>query len=488
MPKTGLVMPLLDPTQPSASPMTPSADHPSADYQKAIAYLYARINYEKTADSVPYAFRLRRMHELLDRLELHPIAGRGSMVVHIAGTKGKGSTSHMVSSMLTGCGLRTGLYTSPHLNRLEERFQVDGDLPSESEVVGLVDQLASHAEQMAKREVGAPTFFELTTTMALLHFRNRDCQAVVLEVGLGGRLDSTNVCYPSVTAITSIGLDHQHILGNTHAAIASQKAGIIKPGVPIINGVSNPEAHQVIRDVARDQQAPILNVGDDFQCHLSGDKDLSADQNASDWTMKFDYVAGNPAVRSRHGWSLAMDGEHQIANAGVALTIMDVLAQSDVTLPLTAQREALSTCRLPGRVERFHLGPNRDLILDTSHNTDSIASLGHCIAARRMGRPVTIVFGTSRDKDHVTMLQQLCEQADHLILTQYHSNPRYREVADLLAALPNNSTQPMPRIITQSDPRLALQQAISLLAGPQLIVVCGSFFLAAEIRPLLQAI
>ncbi len=396
-------MPSLDPTQASASLMTQSADQPSADYQRAIAYLYARINYEKTADSVPYPFRLRRMHELLDRLDLHGIAGRSSIVVHIAGTKGKGSTSQMVASMLTRCGLRTGLYTSPHLNRLEERFQVDGSVPSEAEVIELVDSLAEHAEQMAEREIGAPTFFELTTTMALLHFRNRGCQAVVLEVGLGGRLDSTNVCYPRVTAITSIGLDHQHILGSTYAAIASQKAGIIKPSVPVVNGVRNVEAHQVIRDVAREQQAPILNVGDDFECIMHV-------QDASHWTMKFDYISHAPCCTIAP-LVLAMDGEHQVANAGVALTIMDLLAETGIALPMSAQRQALATCRVPGRVERLEIGHGRDLILDTSHNTDSIASLCRCIAERRMGRLVTVVFGTSRDKDHAVMLQQLCEQA-----------------------------------------------------------------------------
>ncbi len=321
------------------------------------------------------------MHELLDRLDLHGIAGRSSIVVHIAGTKGKGSTAQMVAAMLTRCGLRTGLYTSPHLNRLEERFVVDNTLPSESEVIELVDQLAVHAEQMAGLEIGSPTFFELTTTMALLHFRNRGCQAVVLEVGLGGRLDSTNVCYPRVTAITSIGLDHQHILGNTYAAIASQKAGIIKPNVPVVNGVRNDEAHQVIREVARQQQAPILNVGDDYQCTAGPQSD------ASRWAMQFDYIAHAPVLHHRTAWSLAMDGEHQVANAGVALTIMDLLAETGIALPMSAQREALATCRVPGRVERFEIGNGRDLILDTSHNADSIASLCRCIAARRMGRP-----------------------------------------------------------------------------------------------------
>ncbi len=488
-------MPSLDPPSQPAIAHDPEASpdpQASADYQRAIAYLYARINYEKTADSHPYPFRLRRMQELLDRLDLHGIAGRDCHVIHIAGTKGKGSTSQMVASMLTQCGLRTGLYTSPHLNRLEERFQVDGQLPGEAEVVALVDQLATHAEQMAQSDVGAPTFFEMTTTLALMHFRQRGCQAVVLEVGLGGRLDSTNVCYPTVTAITSIGLDHQHILGHTHAAIAAQKAGIIKPRVPVVNGVRVAEANQVIRQIAHDQQAPSVNVDEHFRCVPCDDS-----LGAANWTMTFDYLAtssepfgvpGQPSsvkLHNRRGWSLAMDGLHQVANAGVALTIMDLLAQAGVPVPLEAQRLGLANCRVPGRVERFRLGPDRDLILDTSHNEDSIASLCRCIESRRLGRPVTIVFGTSRDKDHGVMLQQLHQQADQLILTQYHSNPRYREIADLLAAVPETTSQRPVQILAAADPVTAVNLACAQACGPQLIVVCGSFFLAAEVRPML---
>ena len=155
----------------------------TSEYAGAIAYLYGRINYERTADTAPYPFRLRRMNELLDRLDLRGIAGRDIPVVHIAGTKGKGSTSAMVASMLSASGYRTGLYTSPHLLKLEERFTVDGQIPSEAEVVQLIDSIRREADQMAASEFGEATFFELTTAIALLHFRNHQCEAAVLEVG-----------------------------------------------------------------------------------------------------------------------------------------------------------------------------------------------------------------------------------------------------------------------------------------------------------------
>jgi dihydrofolate synthase / folylpolyglutamate synthase len=462
----------------------------SQAYEQAVAYLYGRINYERTADTAPYPFRLRRMSELLDRLDLRGIAGSDIPVVHIAGTKGKGSTSSMVASMLTAGGFRTGLYTSPHLVRLEERFTVDGIIAKPEAVVELVHSIRDEIDRMAKTDLGPPTFFEVVTAMALMHFRNSRCQAVVLEVGLGGKLDSTNVCVPAVTAITSIGFDHQHILGNTLAEIAAQKAGIIKSVAPVVSGVIPDEPRQVIEQVARDKQTELIAINRDFSVRYHADPPDQADvstpdaSSADSWMASFDLISHHPRVESRSQWPLPLDGEHQSRNAAVACVILDLLKSRRATVDSGQQRSGLANVRVAGRVERFRVSPQVDIILDTAHNVDSIEALCRCIQKRAKDRPVIIVFGTSRDKEHVPMLSQLCELADHMILTRYHGNPRYRDPLELQRDLPVG-TQVNVTIIDQ--PLDAVQAALDQDAGPKLVVICGSFFLAAEVRPMLEA-
>src|SRR5262245_47284250 len=224
--------------------------------EAGLDWLKGRINYERTV--LPYQSRqlkLDRMRQLLTRLG-QPDAGL--KIVHVAGTKGKGSTSAMIAAMLTAAGYRTGLFSSPHLERIEERFAVEGLPCTADELVTLIDRMKADARAMDEEAAadgdpqGGPTYFELTTAMALLHFVERKTDAAILEVGLGGRRDSTNVCLPEVSVITSISFDHMRQLGNTLASIAREKAGIIKPGVPVICGVTNPEPQQVIADIARD--------------------------------------------------------------------------------------------------------------------------------------------------------------------------------------------------------------------------------------------
>jgi dihydrofolate synthase/folylpolyglutamate synthase len=444
------------------------------DYPAAIEYLYGLINYEKTADSKPYPFRLRRMRQLLEILELQGVAGDDLPVVHIAGTKGKGSTATMVAAMLSASGVRTGLYTSPHLIELEERFVVDGQRASKPEVASLIAAVGQAADHLTTTDAGQPTFFELITAVALLHFKKKACQAVVLEVGLGGRLDSTNVCSPTVTAITSIGMDHQHILGNSLGEIAFQKAGIIKPDVPVVSGVVDREPADVIEQVAVQRGAPLLRCGTDFDFKVAAKLDA--------WGSRFDLASKHPAINDRVDWHLPLDGAHQGRNAALACVILDLLQQSGTNTSTDHQRIGLAEMKCAGRIERFLLADGGEVILDTAHNVDSINALCNCLEQRAAGRTVTVIFGTSRDKDHVPMLNRLCETADRLVLTRYHGNPRYREPDELLAALPpDRSATIRPCPVTA----LAFARQTAMPPEENLIVVCGSFFLAAEVRPLL---
>ncbi len=239
--------------------------------QAALDWLLGRINYERTA-AIPYQERqlkLDRMRQFLTRLG-QPDASL--KIVHVAGTKGKGSTSAMITGILGAAGFHTGLFSSPHLDRIEERFVVDGQPCSAAELVALLDQLRPVVRAMDDEAAsdgepsGGPTYFDITTAMALLHFVERGVDAAVLEVGLGGRLDSTNVCLPAVSVITTISFDHMKQLGYTLAAIAREKAGIIKPGVPVVCGVLEPEPQAVIAEVARAHGCRLIQLGRDFEC------------------------------------------------------------------------------------------------------------------------------------------------------------------------------------------------------------------------------
>jgi dihydrofolate synthase/folylpolyglutamate synthase len=237
-------------------------------YDDALALLWERIDYER-ASGIVYGeseYKLDRMRELLARLG-DPQSS--APIIHVAGTKGKGSTAAMIAAVLSAAGYRTGLFSSPHLTRVEERMAIDGQPCPEGEFVELARRLrpiVAEMDALAARTPGevGPTYFELTTALALLHFAAQKVDAMVLEVGMGGRLDSTNVCASTVAVITSISFDHTRQLGHTLALIAREKAGIIKPGVPVVSGVIADEPRNVIEEVSRRQRSPIVQLGRDF--------------------------------------------------------------------------------------------------------------------------------------------------------------------------------------------------------------------------------
>ncbi len=462
---------------------------------QAMDFLYGRINYERLpAPTKQFPFRLARMRGLLSELD-HP--DQGLAVVHIGGTKGKGSTSTMVAAMLSAAGYRTGLYTSPHLNQLGERFRVDGAVCSDADLIPLIAQVRDAAQRLERDGKGSATFFELTTAIALLHFRTQQCQAAVLEVGLGGRLDSTNVCHPQVTAITSVGLDHQHILGHTVAEIAAEKAGIFKPGVLAISGVADGPAAQVIQSQARQRGAPLWQLGREFS--------VDVDHQQPTWGTSFDYHSHIQDSTDRSHWHVPLEGAHQGRNAAIALAVMDALAScGSLNVPLADQRRGLSQVVCPARIERFTVPASADtctddtctddqvsVLLDAAHNEDSIAALCEVIRRRGQGKRLAVVFGTSHDKDAPAQLRQLLEVTDSLFLTRFHENPRWRDPASLaeLAAAHSAAGGAAVRaseIRVIDLPAEALSAAIQAVGAGGMAVICGSFFLAAELRPLLR--
>ncbi|MEM1069703.1 MAG: Mur ligase family protein [Planctomycetota bacterium] len=453
----------------------------TGEYERSLQFLYNRLNYERQVRGAEdYPFRLQRFIKLLQELDLghflhEPGVDPSVPLIHIAGTKGKGSTATMVSSVLTDAGYRTGLYSSPHLHDLEERFRIDGLPCTPKQLVDLVDSLRAPTTQIEQAD-GALSFFELTTALALLHFQRQHCDVVVVEVGLGGRLDSTNVCAPSVTAITSIGLDHQHVLGHTLEKIAAEKAGIIKSPVPVVSGATQPEVNAVIRDKANTVGAPFYCLGNHFDVDY---------QPASDWGSSAVFRGHRAPLARERRIQLSMEGAHQAKNAAIAAVLIDLLRDRTLVrgkpfqISESAIERGLANCHCIGRTERWLLNDNRMAIVDSAHNDDSIEALCDTLRQRCADRPIVTVFGTSTDKTVEPMLNRLAEVSTRLVLTRFLGNPRYRD-PEQLRPLVSESIRNQTEVV--EDPLRACEIALSSTPPGGTLVVCGSFFLAAECR------
>ncbi|MCU0879913.1 MAG: bifunctional folylpolyglutamate synthase/dihydrofolate synthase [Pirellulaceae bacterium] len=449
-----------------------------SDYNSALEFLLGRVNFERTT-TVPYqsaTFKFDRMRRLL---ALVGDPHLGLKAVHLAGTKGKGSTAAMVAAILRASSRSTGLYTSPHLSRIEERIVIDGVPCSEAEFTGLAAELAEAVGRLVRQpgEVEHdPTFFEVTTAMAFLHFARRKVDAAVLEVGLGGRLDSTNVCQPSVTIITSISFDHTKQLGNTLAEIAGEKAGIIKPGVPCISGELKDEPRQVIERIAAERRAPLWQLGREFDY-------LPANSLAAD-----SLDAASPGERLDYFEPVGSESP-QAANAALAVAGIHRLNDAGWNISPPAIREGLASARVAARIEVVVQRPT--VIVDVAHNVASIEALVAVLAARFTARRRWLVFASSRDKDSAGMLARLLPQFDEVILTQYIENPRAVEPEQLLAlaqqALPLGAAAVRPVLHVAPTPGAAWTQVSTHAGREDLVCITGSFFLAAELRPLVLA-
>lgn len=473
------------------------------DRQSALDYLFGRINYERTSGGVPYRsneFKLDRMRRLLAGLGDPHLALK---VVHIAGTKGKGSTAGMIASILRAAGNRVGVYTSPHLVDLEERMVVDGRQCDAASFVRLVSEVQQVAESMdrdyfAHERRPGPTFFEITTAMAMLHFVRQNVDVAVLEVGLGGRLDSTNVCLPVVCGITSISFDHTKQLGNTLAAIATEKAGIIKPGVPVVSGVVDHEPRNAIESIAAQRQAPLIQRDAHFGASPDG-RPAGVAANSTAAGERLNYWDQFDATRYElDEVTVGLLGSHQIQNAAVAIALARTMNGRGWAVSDQAIRAGLAQVACPARVEIVGRSPTR--ILDVAHNLASIEALVRVLDERFPARRRVLLFASSRDKDTAGMLRLLLPQFDTILLTRYLNNPRAVEPDELLALTQsivkdlsaNEANDPAAApdhrpatIETAADPAAAWQRAQQLAAADDLICATGSFFLAAEIRPLL---
>ncbi len=439
-------------------------------YQQALEFLYNRINYERVQSSAYTTgdFKLKRMRGLLERLG-NPQEKIPS--VHIAGTKGKGSTAVMIASILQAAGYRAGLFTSPHISKFEERMTVNGIQPSEAEIIALVNQMLEPVADL-DQELGGmnPTYFEITTAMAWQYFAQQQADVAVLEVGLGGRLDATNVCRPEVCIITSISRDHTHLLGSEVQQIAREKAGIIKTNVPVISGVVNSPAKEAIAEVCQQRNATLHELDRDF----SYIHDRAATSRA---------IGGQLTVTTLRevidNLPLPLLGEHQAHNASLAVRAAAELADRGWNINAAALRLGLEQVTWPARIEVVRQSPLT--IVDAAHNWASISALIRTLDQHFAGRPRIAIFAATQDKDVQGMLRQLLPCFETVILTCYQSNPRGVPVEELFAMSRLVSERP---VHLAPDPRSAWELANRLAHPEDLICITGSFFIAAETRGL----
>jgi dihydrofolate synthase/folylpolyglutamate synthase len=448
-------------------------------YDQAVEFLFGRINYERVT-GIAFSSddrKLTRMTRLLDRIG-NP--HEGLKVVHIAGTKGKGSTSVMTAAILTASGYKTGLFTSPHVSSFEERMVVDGEPPSSNQFVDLVNRLIEPIEQMDRGSDGpGPTYFELATALAWLYFRDRRAEVAVLEVGLGGRLDATNVCEPYVSVITNISRDHTNVLGSSLAEIAGEKAGIIKAGVPVMSGVAAGAAGNVVEDVCRRQSSPLYRLGREISWRPSREDDSSKSES-NDATRRRPIEVETP-WGMWSGLDIPLRGDHQADNAALAVAAVTLLRSMGVPIPERAVAAGLSNVRWPARIEV--VGQRPTIVVDAAHNWAStralLATLEHDFptASRRI-----LVFAATRDKDVAGMLRLLIPRFDSVVLTQYQTNPRSVPVDELAALLEATAACSCH---TASDPASAWRLTSHLATCDDLICVTGSFFIASELREII---
>ncbi len=439
-------------------------------YQQALEFLYNRINYERVQSSAYTTgdFKLKRMRGLLARLgdpqERIP-------AVHIAGTKGKGSTAVMIASILQAAGYRVGLFTSPHISRFEERMTVNGLQPSELEIVALVNEMLEPVADLDQESGGmSPTYFEITTAMAWQYFAQQRADIAVLEVGLGGRLDATNVCRPEVCIITSISRDHTHLLGSEVHQIAREKAGIIKANVPVISGVVNSPAKEVVEEVCELRDAPLRELDRDFHYHH--------DRTATSRAIGGQLTVTSPQ-QTADDLPLPLLGEHQAHNATLAVMAASALVERGWKIESSALRLGLEQVTWPARIEVVRQSPLT--IVDAAHNWASISALIQTLEQHFTDRSRIAIFAATQDKDVQGMLRQLLPCFETVILTCYQSNPRGVPVEELYA---------MSRLVSERhvhlapEPRAAWELANRLASPTDLICITGSFFIAAEIRGL----
>lgn len=424
-------------------------------YNQALDYLYSFVDYslKKSSELAAANFDLSRMR---DFLALLGDPQNASPAIHVAGTKGKGSTSALCASALQAAGYKTGLYTSPHLLDFCERIQINGQPIPHAALADLVDEIRPAVQKIARL-----TTFELTTALGFLYFARQGCSAAVIEVGLGGRLDATNLLTPRVSVITALSYDHTAVLGDTLEKIAAEKAGIIKTGIPVVSAPQSPQALSTLTAIAAQRRAPLTLIGRDLAF-----APLQHSLRGQSFRL-------GPAAE----FHIPLLGAHQIENAACAYA---ALKNSGLALSEEALRAGFAAVRWPCRFEIFQL-ENPPIILDSAHNEDSFRRLAQTLREYFPGRPVVLLLGISEDKHLAAMLAAMHGIITRLIVTR-SLHPRALEPEKIIpqaeqAGLNCEALTPVEAAVARGLAVARQENAVLLSAG--------SMFVTAAVKEIL---
>jgi len=458
-------------TAPNARRSVKERSTPAVDittFPNAVRYLMERVDFERQRiiRYDEHSFKLDRMRKLLDLLG-NP--HQQVKMVHVGGTVGKGSTVNMIASMLQGCGYAVGQYTSPHVVDIRERICINGQPIGRTEFADSVKEIAKAADKLDFD----PTFFELMTALAFKHFAEEAVDIAVIEVGLGGRLDSTNVVTPLVSIITQIDYDHTHLLGRTLDKIAKEKAGIFKRGVPAITIEQPREADMALRAEAERIGAPlrVINKDIEFSFRFGATEDLGPHTRVCIITETSNFMH----------LPVPLPGEHQAYNCALALATIDVLKRAGFNFPEASLHDGLARTSLAGRMELVWDRPR--ILLDGAHNPASIQSLMRCVGAHVPYDSMVCIFGCCEDKDVAGMLERVALGGDKVIFTRAKTNPRAADPEELQREFAERSGKMSQ--VARSLPE-ALNLATRAVGRDDLIVVTGSFYLVGEAKKYLS--
>jgi dihydrofolate synthase/folylpolyglutamate synthase len=443
---------------------------PITNYSTAMKHLMGQTNHEAVR-IVKYnedTFKLDRMRALMEAMGNPHLA---VPAVHIAGTVGKGSTTVMTASMLRACGYTVGTYTSPHITEVCERIAIDGSPITRSDFTAGIAEIATLCHDLDLKV----TYFELLTALAFQYFSQQAVDLMVLETGLGGRLDATNICVPEVAIITRIDLDHTNLLGTTVEEIAAEKAGIIKPGVPVLSFDQGDPINTVLRDRAEE-------VGADLKI-INKDIEFSARFGVSPSSGPETRVCLITESRQFMHLPVPLKGEHQATNCGLALAAIDTLGNGRFTIAETDICAGLESTTIPGRMELVWSNPK--ILVDGAHNAASIKALVSSIGAHVPYDSMVFIFGCCADKDIPTMMEMAALGGDKIIFTKASKQPRAAEPEDLQKAFAEISGR-----MSQTAPNIkeALQIASRAVGRDDLICVTGSFYLVGDTKKYLASV
>lgn len=411
---------------------------------------------------------LDRMHLLMEKLG-HP--HRRLKFIHVAGTNGKGSTCAFLNEMLLQSGYDVGMFTSPYIEKYTDRIQYNGKPMPEEALLRLVNQLKPIVDEIAVTELGSPSMFEISTTLAIMYFATETYpDYVVWETGLGGRLDCTNIVHPVISVITNVGHDHMNVLGEDLRSIALEKAGIIKPGVPVVSAAEQPEVVEVLKQEAENKKATMYLLDRDFSY---------APLPSEEGEQRFDFSG---TFRSLSDLRISLNGPHQLTNAATALMTLEVLRQY---MALVAEDEDLLDgmykAKWPGRLETVSLAPR--IVLDGAHNPEGAASLARALKESYKYAKLHVMIGMLETKNHQGYFKHILPLVDTLIITEPDIEARLAsdKLADIVSSMLPALDQHI-EVFVEPEWKTALQR-LRLMTGEQdLAIVTGTLYLVADVR------